>query len=376
MFQHKMRTRLLGAAAAALLAGLSVLGAVQGAQAEESAPEASIFTELALEAGPKNIAVESADRTWYTLPSVDKLALVTGGAATYYPVDADGANNSQPYDLVVNGGAVWFTMLAANRIGKLDIATGSVTSYPVPTADSRPTGITFGGGYVWFVEREGDKLGRLDPASGVITEYYDWVWDPDNDKNLLDMKGAELEDVVYVGGNVWFTGPKLYKAGAGLYNVANGTWAGSPIGDGAAPMQIAADSLGNVWVTFSGFNRIGRSALNTLQTWDPFPLPEGAGGPVGLYIQEANGVRELWYTRPGANRIGRLTTLPNGTTLSTWETTLPAANAAPWGIAAGPNGSAVVAASNAAKVVTWNAPYYSFFLRLPLLQCSAGPCVQ
>ena len=32
----------------------------------------------------------------------------------------------------------------------------------------------------------------------------------------------------------------------------------------AVPMQIATDSVGNVWVTFSGLNYIGRSALNTL----------------------------------------------------------------------------------------------------------------
>jgi streptogramin lyase len=371
MCDHKKQSRLFGLALAAVLAGLTMLGTVQPALAEETVPEASIFDEVALEGNPKNLVLESDSRTWYTLPAIDKLALVTGGTATYYPVDTDGVNNSQPYDLVINNNAVWFTMLSANRIGKLDIATGNVTSYPVPTADSEPTGITFGGGYIWFVQRKGDKLGRLDPANGSIVEYYDWLWDPNTDKNLLNMKGAELEDVVYVNGDVWFTGPKLDRAGAGLYNVANGTWAGSPPpGAGSEPMQMATDSLNNVWVTFRGLNLIGRSALNTLQTWDPFPLPAGTGGPVGLYVREANGLRELWYTRPDANRMGRLTTRPNGTAVSTWETDLPIANAAPWGIAATPTGSAIVATANTAKTVVWNSPFYTFFLRLPLLSKS------
>ncbi len=355
------------------LAGVMTLAAVLPAHAEDQAPSASIFGEVALAAPPKNVYMESDTRLWYTLPSADKLALVEGGAVTYYPV----ASGSQPYDLVVQDGAVWFTMLAANKIGKLDIASGSVTPYDIPTADSHPTGIAFGGGYIWFVERTGDKLGRLDRATGIVTEYYDWVYDFSADNNLVDMRGAQLEDVAYIAGNVWFTGPTLRLGGADLYKVADGKWVASPNNQpNAAPMQIASDSLGNVWVTFSGLNYIGRSALNTLAVWDPFRLPAGTGGPVGLFVREANNVRELWYTRPEANRVGRVATRYSGVTIDTQETPLPTANSAPWGIAASSNGSAWVATSNAAKTVTWNAPYYAFFLRLPLVLCKSGTCVQ
>lgn len=371
---------LMGLVAVGLFAGLAALGTVLPAHAEDPAPGAATFGEVVLEAAPKNVYMESDTRLWYTLPTVDKLALVDGAAVTYYPVDGDAVNNSEPYDLVVQDGAVWFTMLAANKIGKLDIASGNVTTYPIPTADSHPTGITFGGGYVWFVERTGDKLGQLDRASGTITEYYDWVKDPDTDKNLVDMKGAQLEDVAYVAGNVWFTGPTLYLGGADLYNPGTGKWVASPnnsqTGTASAPMQISTDSLGNVWVTFSGLNYIGRSALNTLSVWDAYVLPASTSGPVGLYVREANGVRELWYTRPSANSIGRVATRYNGVTVSTWETPLPTAGAAPWGITVESDGTAWAATSNAAKSVSWNTPYYSFFLRVPLLLCNDGPCTQ
>ena len=207
-----------------------------------------------------------------------------------------------------------------------------------------------------------------------------WVKDPNTDKNLVDMKGAQLEDVAYVAGNVWFTGPTLYLGGADLYNPGTGKWVASPnnnqAGTASAPMQIASDSLGNVWVTFSGLNYIGRSALNTLSVWDAYVLPAATGGPVGLYVREANGVRELWYTRPSANSIGRMATRYNGVTVSTWETPLPTAGAAPWGITVESDGTAWAATSNAAKSVSWNTPYYSFFLRFPLLLCNEGPCTQ
>ncbi len=367
------RGRLGSLLAAACLAGVTAFGAVLPAHAEDQAPATSTFGQVALEAPPKNVYMESDTRLWYTLPSVDKLALVDNGAVTYYPVDGDAINNSQPYDLVVQDGAVWFTMLAANKIGKLDIASGSVTPYSIPTADSHPTGITFGGGYIWFVERTGDKLGKLDRASGAITEYYDWVYDFDADKNLVDMKGAQLEDVVYVGGNVWFTGPTLRLGGADLYNVGTDKWVAAPKA-GSVPMQLATDTLGNVWVTFSGLNFIGRSALNTLALWDEFKLPAGTGGPVGLYVREANGLRELWYTRPEGNSVGRVTTRYTGVTVNTAETPLPTANAAPWGIVVNSSGSAWVATANSAESVSWNTPYYSFTLRLPLLCNNAGAC--
>jgi streptogramin lyase len=361
-------------AAAACLAVTAMFGSVSVAHAEETAPEAAIIGQVALESNPKNVALEGNNRFWYTLPAVDKLALVTGGNVTYYPVDTDNVNNSQPYDLVVNDGIVWFTMLQSNRIGKLVIATGVVTSYPVPTVNSQPTGITFGGGYVWFVERKGDKLGRLNPANNNITEYQDITNDPNN--NLVNMLGAELEDVIYVAGDVWFTGPK-FKSTVALYRISNGKWVASTGGEGYAPMQLATDSLSNVWVTFSGINMIGRSALNTLGNWDLFRLPDGTGGPVGLFIRESNGLRDLWYTRPDANRIGRLTTRINGgSAVNTWETVLPTANAAPWGIVVDNNGSAWTATSASPKTVSWNTPYYSFFLRIPLLQCNSGACVQ
>ena len=371
------KRQVIGLAVAACVTGLTALGGALPAHAVDPAPGPATFGEVVLEAAPKNVYMESDTRLWYTLPTVDKLALVDGTTVTYYPVDGDAINNSQPYDLVVQDGAVWFTMLAANKIGKLDIASGNVTPYPIATADSQPTGITFGGGYVWFVERKGDKLGQLDRASGIITEYYDWVYDDNADGNLVDMRGAQLEDVAYVAGNVWFTGPTLRLGGADLYNPGTNEWVASPNNQpGAAPMQIASDTLGNVWVTFSGLNYIGRSALNTLAVWDEYNLPPAAGGPVGLYIREANNVRELWYTRPGANRMGRITTRYNGVAVSTWETPLPTADAAPWGITVKSDGTAWSATSNAAKSVAWNTPYYSFFLRLPLLLCKSGTCVQ
>jgi len=366
-------------AAAACLAGLVQLSSFTPAFAQcdigcQPAPE-PVFDTVALEAPARNATVDSAGRTWFTLPSVDKLALVDNGSVTYYPVNvaaaASGADQaaagSQPYDLAVDGNTVWFTLLGANQIGRLDSTTGAVVRYNIPTANSQPTGISLGGGHVWFVERAGDKLGRLDPATGAIVELYNWVVDS---RNQVDMRGAQLEDVAWWGDGssevVWITGPTFVNSVA-AYKVSENRFVPSPAGVGAAPMQVVVDGSGNVWVTFSGINRIGRSALNTLGLWVFSPLSAGQGGPVGLFAHDNNGRRELWYTRPELNRVGYLLINPSGSVLSTWESALPTADSAPWGIAVSPDNKAWVANSNSTSAVIWNSPYFPLFLDMPFI---------
>jgi hypothetical protein len=96
-----------------------------------------------------------------------------------------------------------------------------------------------------------------------------------------------------------------------------------------------------------------------------------------LSLREAKGITELWYTRPDANRVGRLQVRSsNGVDVATWEARMPSANSAPWGIDVDSNGSGWIAPSGVAKSVVWNAPYYPFFLRMPLLQCAPEACIQ
>ena len=130
-------------------------------------------------------------------------------------------------------------------------------------------------------------------------------------------------------------------------------------------MQIAIDNERNVWVTFSGLGRIGRSAVNTLGVWDFYTLPTGQGGPVGLFVRNNNGRRELWYTRPGANRIGYVLAAFNGTRLGVWETPTPAGGSAPWGIAVDSASRAWTSSSAAANVVIWKSPFFTNFVYMP-----------
>jgi virginiamycin B lyase len=78
--------------------------------------------------------------------------------------------------------AIWFTDARTNSIGSLDIKSGKIKLYNIPTPNSGPMGIDLSPNRneVWFTEITGDKLGKIDIEStsnsknnsgNVITEY-------------------------------------------------------------------------------------------------------------------------------------------------------------------------------------------------------------
>lgn len=61
----------------------------------------------------------------------------------------------------------------ANKIGLINVYTHQITEYPIPTPASLPAGLTTSpdGKTVWFGETLGQNIGALDVATGHITEY-------------------------------------------------------------------------------------------------------------------------------------------------------------------------------------------------------------
>jgi streptogramin lyase len=60
--------------------------------------------------------------------------------------------------------AIWFTDARTNSIGNLDIKSGIIKLYDIPTPNSGPMGIVLSpnGNEVWFTEITGNKLGKID----------------------------------------------------------------------------------------------------------------------------------------------------------------------------------------------------------------------
>ncbi|MEP7190323.1 MAG: hypothetical protein ABI901_14120 [Roseiflexaceae bacterium] len=110
---------------------------------------------------------------WASETSFDSNALarvdpITGAVTEYALPGFIGTSQ-----LTVAGGQIYFTVTQSNLIGRLNVANGAITAFPVPTADAQPSGITADvAGNVYFTETAGGApgLGRLAP-DGTLVEF-------------------------------------------------------------------------------------------------------------------------------------------------------------------------------------------------------------
>jgi virginiamycin B lyase len=81
--------------------------------------------------------------------------------------------NARPHDpALAPDGALWTTEQVANKLGRLDPASGNFKEYPLKTPNSGPHGLVADKqGNIWFTAISGGYVGRLDPKTGEIAEY-------------------------------------------------------------------------------------------------------------------------------------------------------------------------------------------------------------
>lgn len=278
---------------------------------------------------------------------------------------------SSPSGITVGpDGALWFTELSGNKIGRITTA-GSLTEFPVPTLDSQPSSITAGpDGALWFTETRGNNIGRI-TTSGTITEYA--------------IKGNTSPQGITVGADsaLWFT--QNYSDGIGRVSV-NGmitedeVFSGSFLKD---PNGITVGPDGALWFTEEGSNEtagnyIGRITTSgtlteiLIPTFDSNPSSITSGPDGALWFTESNAPKigrittggaitefpasaanfisvgpdgALWFTETSNNKIGRITTANLIT-----EYIVPTPSSQPFGITAGPDGALWFTEMGAGKI--------------------------
>jgi virginiamycin B lyase len=101
--------------------------------------------------------------------------MTTAGVITRYPLPYSGiygpSGSAGPIVLGPDGN-LWFAHYFANRIGKINPYTESITEFWIPSGFAFPGGITVGpDGNLWFTEYVGTNIGKIDPTTGTITEF-------------------------------------------------------------------------------------------------------------------------------------------------------------------------------------------------------------
>ena len=150
------------------------------------------FTQFPLQIQPSDVAIDSAGSAWFTAPfnnSVNRLNPATGTVESF-PVP-DGLSPRQI--TIATDGQIWFTSrFVPQGVGRLNPTTGVVTTFPTPN-NPGPEGIAASpDGSIWFTQTTKGNIANID-NSGVITE-------------TKTVKGSEPFGItVAPNGDPWYT---------------------------------------------------------------------------------------------------------------------------------------------------------------------------
>jgi virginiamycin B lyase len=250
------------------------------------------------------------------------------------------APNSQPWGLDIDGaGNVWFADAGLDKIGMLDVESGTI-SHPVTlTADSQPWGVAISGieasTTVWFTEKEANRIGKFVPATGVLTNV------------VLPTPGAQPSGIDVQDTYVWFTETAANRLGrlrtAESLNVTE-----RPIPtSNSAPHDVVIVPGGNPWLSEGQGNKIALFRADTTGWFTEIPVFTAGSEPYGIAVEVDSGVaRAIWFTERNGNRLGRFT----GEHSFPREYLLPTPNSRPTDIVVDGEGCAWYAAPGANRI--------------------------
>ncbi|HTP66735.1 MAG TPA: hypothetical protein VMJ66_15190 [Geobacteraceae bacterium] len=232
------------------------------------------------------------------------------------------ATDRFPHDpAVAPDGALWFTGMGSNTLGRLDPQSGKFRSYKLSIHDSGPHGLTADrNGNIWFTANYKGYIGRLDPKSGAIATF------PLPDKSAGDPHSLVFDDK----GTLWFT----VQEGNAVGRLDPGTGRivlKSPPTKSARPYGIAVNSAGIPFFCEFGVNRIGRIDP-VIMAISEYQLPQGAR-PRRIAITKDELV---WYTDYRRGFLGCLS--PASGKVRVWPSP-GGKESRPYGMTATPDGA-------------------------------------
>jgi len=160
---------------AVLAAGLGVVLASGGAPPGSEVGELKVtIREWAVPtkgAHPHDPAVGADGALWFTEQMANKLGRLDPATGSFKEYALVEGKNSGPHGLVADkDGNIWYTANFGGYIGKLDPRSGKVTEYKMPDAsvDDPHTAVFDASGILWFTAQGGNAVGRLDPRTEKI----------------------------------------------------------------------------------------------------------------------------------------------------------------------------------------------------------------
>jgi virginiamycin B lyase len=200
-------------------------------------------------------------------------------------------------------GTIWGTG-ANNQVRMLDPQSATFKQYLSPSAKDKPLpgayGLAVAGdGSVWWAEDEADKMARVDPATGQVEEFKIPYSDGHAFPRRMNTDG---------NGDIWVA---LWNAGKLMkvdYKTKQMTIYTPPSKTGGN-YSVVVDKKNNfVWVSEHQVDKIARFDPKT-EEWVEFPLPDAESDPRRLDIDPTNPNR-IFFSGNTPGRVGFVEVLP------------------------------------------------------------------
>ena len=339
--------------ACSLIALFALAPDLRPAFADSQATISAFTTAYPVPDAPLNVVAEAPGRIWYTLPTTSAVGslVVTSTVDFQTKQFTTPTANSEPYDIAYANGVVWFTERAGNKIGRLQISSGVIQEFAIPTANSAPTGITVAAnGDVWFVEQTGHKFGRFTPGANTFSEFaYTTPSEPNPD--------AQFEEIVATdSGLLWATAPNLDRLVA--YRVSDNRFFTFFPGAGSKPQALTLGAAGNIWFTTYQRNQLNLLAINTLSLGPVYALPTSNDGLVGLAYYTDGNTQEFWFTGNTSGNAGVLKVKADTTTIGVDEILLQNSTSQLAGITVDSAHRVWVAAKGDKTIIEWRPAHF------------------
>jgi virginiamycin B lyase len=228
---------------------------------------------------PYDVAVDGAGRVYFTEPAAARIGRFDPASRTLVEFRVPTAGSGPHGIVVAPDGTVIFAETTANKIGWFDPARSAFHEYPTGNALAPLTPALAGEGEVYFTAPGSDAIGRLDLASGAVATFA-----------VPTPNAAPYGIKLGPDRALYFTEPGADKIGR--FDLESHL-----IGEFATPAAASAPHRLWIWNDYVYFTEFGAGMLGRFDTrshtFREWPSPGGrASRPDGIAI-DRNG--QVWY---------------------------------------------------------------------------------
>jgi streptogramin lyase len=235
---------------------------------------------------PSDITAGPDGNVWFSEGANGNIGFITpAGAITEIPFSSNGSAGG-----ICTGpdGNIWFTDSSGNAVWRFELASATLTSFPLPTPSSLPTRIIAGpDSNLWFIAGGLGRLARM-TLTGQVTELPEQLSlpfalcaGPDGSIWLVERFNQRIARVAPAGQFTFFA--------TSLHTLES----------------IVSAPDGNLWFTSFGDHRLGRITPGGALS-EVIRIP-GSPSPTGLCVGPAGVIPSLWILGYGNGRVYAMT---------------------------------------------------------------------